>query len=276
MRVDRPIGTVLVLMPTLWSLWIASSGKPSFLNVFIFTAGCFLMRSAGCVMNDIADRSFDPLVARTKSRPIAAGEVSVKEGVLLFLLLAILSFLLILSLNRLTILLSAGGLILAIFYPFSKRFISLPQFVLGISFGWGAIMAWAAVRNRIELPATLIFSANIFWSMAYDTIYALMDREDDLKAGVKSSAILLGKHVWLGVAFFLSMVLILLAITGWIAQIHPVYFVMLALTGIAFLLQVNQLKKNDSPDLAFRLFKHHGLLGILILSGIVSAYLFQD
>ncbi|HXN07125.1 MAG TPA: UbiA family prenyltransferase, partial [Nitrospiria bacterium] len=161
----------------------------------------------------------------------------------------------------------------AVFYPFTKRFISLPQFVLGISFGWGAIMAWAAVRNRIELPAILIFSANIFWSMAYDTIYALMDRDDDLKAGVKSSAILLGKSVWLGVAFFLSMVIILLAATGWVAQIHPAYYWILAMTGIAFFLQVFQLKKNDSPEVAFRLFKKHGLLGFLILSGIVSAYL---
>ena len=226
MRADRPIGTVLVLMPTLWSLWIASQGRPSLLLIVIFTLGSFLMRSAGCVINDIADRHFDVSVARTKSRPIASGEVSVKEGLALFLVLAALSFLLILPLNRLTILLSFAGLFLAIGYPFTKRFISFPQFILGMSFGWGVILAWTAVKNKIELPALLLFIANIFWSLAYDTIYALMDRDEDIKIGVKSTAVLFGGYSWMAVGVFFCGVLFFLVWIGVIAQRHLFYFLM--------------------------------------------------
>ena len=223
MRVDRPIGTILVLMPTLWSLWIASQGRPSFLILTIFTVGSFLMRSAGCVINDIADRRFDPHVTRTKNRPIAAGEVSVKEGLILFFFLVVLSFLLILPLNRLTFNLSFAGLFLAVCYPFSKRFISVPQFILGLSFGWGVILAWASVRNKIELPALLLFAATLFWSLAYDTIYALMDREEDIKIGVKSTAVLFGGYSWLAIAVFLCGTLFFLIWTGMIVHLHHFY-----------------------------------------------------
>ncbi|MBI1821581.1 MAG: 4-hydroxybenzoate octaprenyltransferase [Nitrospirae bacterium] len=274
MRVDRPIGTVLVLMPTLWSLWIASQGRPSLLLVVIFTLGSFLMRSAGCVINDIADRNFDPYVTRTRERPIASGEITVKEGLVLFLVLAALSFLLILPLNRLTILLAFAGLFLAIGYPFTKRFISFPQFILGMSFGWGVILAWAAVKNKIELPAILLFIANIFWSLAYDTIYALMDREDDIKIGVKSTAILFGDRVWLATAFFLFCVLFFLGWTGWVAGLHFIYFSMIILMGFAFFIQTLTLKRNPSSDILFRLFKNHGLFGFLIFIGIVTDYFF--
>jgi 4-hydroxybenzoate polyprenyltransferase len=271
-RFDRPVGTILVLMPTLWSLWIAGEGKPSWRHVVVFTLGSFLMRSAGCVINDIADRKIDPEVKRTQSRPIASGEVGVKEGVVLFTLLVILSFLLVLMLNRLTLLLSVFGLCLAIIYPFTKRFFSAPQFVLGISFGWGVILAWAAVRNRIELPALLLFIANIFWSLAYDTIYALMDREDDLKIGVKSTAILFGKFVWLAVGMFLISVLLFLGWAGFLVQLGSVFFIALFLTGLLFALQVYQLKKGPSSEIALRLFKSHGPLGTLIFIGIVLDY----
>jgi 4-hydroxybenzoate polyprenyltransferase len=273
MRVDRPIGTILVLMPTLWSLWIASGGHPSGKLVAVFTLGCFLMRSAGCVINDIADRNFDPLVERTKSRPIAMGEVTVKEGLALFLILSFLSFLLVLTLNRLNLYLSVAGLLLAIIYPFSKRIISVPQFVLGVSFGWGVIMAWGAVQNRIDLPAILIFVSNIFWSLAYDSIYALMDRKDDLEIGVKSTAILFGEKSWLAIGVFLFAVLILLGWAGYLAHLHLFFYFILLVTGFAFARQVIQLKKNSSPDLAFRLFKNHGLLGTLIFFGIAADYL---
>ncbi|MHB8483556.1 MAG: 4-hydroxybenzoate octaprenyltransferase [Nitrospiria bacterium] len=274
MRVDRPTGTILVLMPTLWSLWIASQGRPSLLLISIFTSGCFLMRSAGCVINDIADRNFDPFVARTRNRPIASGEISVKEGMLLFFILTALSFLLILPLNRLTILLSFAGLALAIVYPFTKRFISTPQFILGMSFGWGTIMAWAAVKNRIELPAVLLFIANIFWSLAYDTIYALMDREEDIKIGVKSTAVLFGGYSWMAISCFLFGTLFFLVWTGVAAQLHLLYFLMTGLMGIAFIKQVITLKNNPSSEIVFRLFKDHGLAGFFIFAGIVADHLF--
>ena len=273
MRVDRPVGTILVLMPTLWSLWIASEGHPSGPFVAVFTLGCFLMRSAGCVMNDIADRKFDPLVQRTKSRPIASGEVTVKEGLALFLILSLLSFFLVLTLNRLTLYLSFIGLLLAVLYPFSKRILSVPQFVLGVSFGWGAIMAWGAVQNRIGLPALLIFIANIFWSLAYDTIYALMDREDDLKIGVKSTAILFGEKSWLAIGVFLFAVLIFLGWKGYLAHLHLFFFLILSGVGGAFAWQTNQLRNASTPGLAFRLFKNHGTLGTIILIGIILDYL---
>jgi 4-hydroxybenzoate polyprenyltransferase len=273
LRIDRPIGTVLVLMPTLWSLWIASEGQPSWKLVAIFTLGCFLMRSAGCVINDVADRNFDPWVQRTKSRPIASGEVTVKEGIILFSLLSILSFLIILPLNPFTIKLSFAGLFLAIVYPFSKRIISIPQFVLGVSFGWGAIMAWASVNNKIELPAVLIFMANIFWSLAYDTIYALLDREDDIKIGVKSSAILFGEKSWLAVGIFLLLAMFFLGWAGYLTHLHVIFFLILSGTGLVFLWQVIQLKYLSNPALAMRYFRAHGFLGSLIFMGIVVDYL---
>lgn len=273
MRIDRPIGTILVLMPTLWSLWMASGGDPSALQVTVFTLGCFLMRSAGCVMNDIVDRNFDPLVQRTKSRPIASGDVTVAEGLVLFLILSLLSFLLVLALNRLTLYLSIAGLLLAVIYPFSKRIISVPQFVLGISFGWGAIMAWGAVQNRIDFPAILIFIANIFWSLAYDTIYALMDRDDDLKIGVKSTAILFGDKSWIAIGLFLFSFLIFLGWAGYLVHLHLFFYFILLVTGVAFVRQVIQLKTGSTPEHAFRLFKDHGLLGTIIFFGIVADYL---
>ncbi len=275
MRIDRPIGTILVLMPTLWSLFIAGEGHPPILMVVIFTLGSFLMRSAGCIINDIADRKIDLSVSRTKNRPIATGEVSVKKGLILSFLLAGLSFLIILPLNGLTMELSVMGLLLAIIYPFTKRFISLPQLVLGVSFGWGAIMAWAAVRNSIELPGILIFIANIFWSLAYDTIYALMDRDDDIRAGVKSSAILFGDQAWLAIGASLVLVSLFLVWVGMLAHLQLFYYLTLVLAGFLFARQVVQLRANPSPEAAFRHFKNHGLFGSLILAGIVGDYLIR-
>lgn len=272
-RFDRPIGTVLVLMPTLWSLWIASDGHPPLKLIVIFTVGCFLMRSAGCVINDIADRNFDSHVQRTKSRPIATGEITVSEGLTLFALLSIVSFMIILTLNPLTIYLSFVGIILAIIYPFTKRVISVPQFVLGLSFGWGIIMAWASVRNNIGLPALILFAANIFWSLAYDTIYALMDREDDYKIGVNSTAILFGRRSWLAIGIFLSFVLFFLGLAGYLTHLHLFFFLSLGCIGVAFFWQVVQLRADLNPDLALHHFKIHGLVGSFIFLGIVADYL---
>lgn len=194
MRVDKPIGTLLLLWPTYWALWIASEGRPDFVILFAFTLGTFLMRSAGCVINDYADRHFDGAVARTSQRPFALGEVSEKEALKLTAILCGLAVLCLLPLNALTWLMSVPALFLALTYPFTKRFFPLPQFYLGLAFSFGIPMAFAAVQNEVPPLAWLIFTANVFWTLAYDTIYAMADKEDDLKIGIQTSAITFGRY----------------------------------------------------------------------------------
>src|SRR3989338_5171934 len=194
MRLHRPIGIVLLLWPTLWALWIAGQGRPDPRVLAVFVLGVVLMRSAGCVINDYADRNFDPHVERTRDRPIAAGRVSPREALVLFATLCLIAFALVLTLNRLTILLSFAGAFLAATYPFVKRFTHLPQFYLGAAFGWGIVMAFAAVTGAVPALAWVLFAANVFWAAAYDTVYAMVDREDDARIGVKSTAILFGSY----------------------------------------------------------------------------------
>ncbi|MEK7773091.1 MAG: 4-hydroxybenzoate octaprenyltransferase, partial [Deltaproteobacteria bacterium] len=223
-RLPKQYGTLLVLWPTLWSLFIASNGAPSVKNLFIFIAGTFLMRSAGCAINDIADRNFDPYVARTKSRPLANGRLNVKEALLIFAALVSLAFVAVLFLNRLTIALSFIGLLLAIVYPFVKRVSHWPQAFLGMAFGWGAVMSWSAATGTVKGVPVLIFAANVCYSTAYDTIYALMDREDDLKIGVKSTAIYFGDSVYSALrVMYLLMALILVA-AGYSSGLRWPYF----------------------------------------------------
>ena len=194
LRLDKPIGILLLLWPTLWALWIASRGMPDWIILLIFITGTVLMRSAGCVMNDIADRKFDGLVERTKNRPLATGEVSVKEAYLLAAGLSLLAFLLVLQLNQTTVFLSFAALFLAATYPFTKRFLAIPQAYLGIAFGFGIPMAFAAVENHIPPVAWILMLANLLWTIAYDTEYAMVDRDDDVKIGIKSSALLFGQY----------------------------------------------------------------------------------
>ena len=189
MRLDKPIGILLLLWPTLWALWIASRGMPDWITLLIFVTGTVLMRSAGCVMNDIADRKYDGLVERTKNRPLATGEVSVKEAYLLVVVLCLMAFGLVLLFNKTTVLLSLVALFLAATYPLTKRFLAIPQAYLGVAFGFGIPMAFAAVNDYIPPLAWVLLAANIFWAMAYDTEYAMVDRDDDAKIGIKSSAI---------------------------------------------------------------------------------------
>jgi len=203
MRLDKPIGILLLLWPTLWALWLASNGWPDNRLLFIFIVGTVLMRSAGCVMNDVADRHFDGHVARTDKRPLVAGEVSVKEALLLATLLSLVAFGLVLTLNALTIALSFAALFLAASYPFTKRFFALPQAYLGIAFGFGIPMAFAAVQGWVPQQAWLMLVANIAWSLAYDTEYAMVDRPDDLKIGIRSSAITFGKYDVALIMFFM-------------------------------------------------------------------------
>jgi 4-hydroxybenzoate polyprenyltransferase len=268
-RLPRQQGTLLVLWPTLWSLFIASNGAPGAKLLIIFVIGTFLMRSAGCAINDIADRNCDPHVERTRTRPLASGRLSVKEAILVFVSLSVLAFVLVLFLNTLTILLSIVGIILAGLYPFVKRFSHFPQVVLGMAFGWGAVMAWSAARGTVGLVPLLIFAANIFWSTAYDTIYALMDIDDDLKIGVKSTAIYFGKRVYWALTLLYLAVAALLLAAGHFAGLGGIYSSGVLIALGAFLWMAAWLKKNPTREAAFRCFTGNAAVGGLLLVFVI-------
>ncbi len=266
-RLDKQYGTLLLLAPTLWSLFIASGGRPSVRLLVIFTLGAFLMRSAGCAINDIADRRIDADVERTRKRPLASGTLSVWAAAAVFLILSALAFSLVLMLNTLTILLSIAALLLVGVYPFVKRVSHLPQAFLGIAFGWGAVMAWSAVHNTIGGPAVLIFIANIFWSTAYDTIYALQDLDDDRRAGVKSTAILFGSHVFKAVVLLYVAFGVTLCLTGALLNMGPVYFATVLLSVAALLWMVRSVKADRGR--AFGVFTANAAIGAVLLAGII-------
>jgi 4-hydroxybenzoate polyprenyltransferase len=266
-RLDKQYGTLLLLSPALWSLFIASEGSPPVRLIVIFTLGAFLMRSAGCAINDIADRRVDALVARTQRRPLASGALSVKTAMAVFLILSVLAFSLVLMLNTLTILLSIAALGLVGVYPFVKRVSHLPQAFLGIAFGWGAVMAWSAVNNTVALPAMLIFIANIFWSTAYDTVYALQDIDDDRRAGVKSTAILFGSRVFTAVALLYAAFGITLGITGVLLGMGPAYFGGVFLSVALSLWMLRGVKANR--ERAFGAFRANAAIGAIILASII-------
>ena len=217
MRVDKPVGYYLLLWPTLWGLLAASNGQPSWLNIWVFTGGVVLMRSAGCVINDIVDRKLDAHVERTKQRPIAAGNIAAEAALLLFFLMFIAAFVLVLQTSLLVVELAFVGAALAAFYPFMKRYTYFPQAWLGMAFGWGAVMAWAAETGSVlDSPVPwLLFVANICWSLSYDTAYALGDRSDDLKVGVKSTAICFGEKAVLAIIILAAVVMLLLGLVAW-------------------------------------------------------------
>ena len=223
-RLRSQTGTLLLALPSLWSLGLASHGRPDLKLVGIFLAGAFLMRSAGVILNDLADRDFDRHVTRTKSRPLAAGTLTVREAWMAVLILLGLAVLLLTRLPPLTWLLSPIAVALAAGYPYAKRFVSLPQAVLGVAFGWAVVMAWAAARHRLELPAWLLFGSTVCWAVAYDTVYALQDRIDDQKIGVKSSALLFGEAAWLAILGFEGLMLGFLGLAGWAEQIGPAFY----------------------------------------------------
>lgn len=272
MRLDKPIGILLLLWPTLWALWLASNGWPDNRLLFIFIVGTVLMRSAGCVMNDVADRHFDGHVARTDKRPLVAGEVSVKEALLLATLLSLVAFGLVLTLNALTIALSFAALFLAASYPFTKRFFALPQAYLGIAFGFGIPMAFAAVQGWVPQQAWLMLVANIAWSLAYDTEYAMVDRPDDLKIGIRSSAITFGKYDVALIMFFYALMLALMAYVGALMQLAWIYYVGLVLAGLLILYHFI-LIKNREPARCFKAFLHNNWVGAAIFAGIFINFL---
>ncbi len=271
MRLDKPIGILLLLWPTLWALWIASRGKPDWITLLIFITGTVLMRSTGCVMNDIADRKYDGLVERTKNRPLATGEVSVKEAYCLAAGLCLLAFGLVLLFNKTTILLSFAALFLAATYPFTKRFLAIPQAYLGIAFGFGIPMAFAAVNDYIPPLAWVLLLANVFWAIAYDTEYAMVDRDDDLKIGIKSSAIFFGKYNVIAVMICYVAMLGLLAYVGLFMGFGKFYFIGL---GAALVLAYRQyvLIKNREKNNCFKAFLHNNWIGLAIFIGLVTQY----
>jgi 4-hydroxybenzoate polyprenyltransferase len=274
MRLNRPIGILLLLWPVLWALWIASLGKPALPVLLVFVAGVVLMRSAGCVINDYADREFDPHVERTRDRPIAAGRVQPREALVLFVVLALVAFALVLFMNRLTILLSFVGAALAASYPFMKRWTHLPQFYLGAAFGWGVPMAFAAQTGSVPADAWIIFGATLCWAVAYDTAYAIVDREDDIRVGVKSTAILFGRADRLMIALFHALTLALLAWAGARAGLGLTYYMGLLLAaGLAGWQQ--WLMRTRSRDDCFRAFLNNNRFGAVVFAGLALDYLLR-
>ncbi|MEW5756742.1 MAG: 4-hydroxybenzoate octaprenyltransferase [Pseudomonadota bacterium] len=272
MRLHRPIGIFLLLWPCLWALWIAAKGVPETHILVVFVCGVILMRSAGCVLNDIADHRFDPHVERTKDRPIASGEVGKQEALVLFAILCLLAFALVLTLNQLTILLSLVAVLLAAIYPFMKRYTYLPQVFLGLAFGWSVPMAFAAVTGAVPPVAWLLLLATVVWATAYDTIYAMMDREEDLRIGVKSTAILFGEadRFMIG-ALQVIMVFTLLAAGRKVGLGSYYHLGLLAAAGL-MLYQHKLIYARETPG-CLKAFKNNNWVGLAIFAGIAWEYM---
>ena len=270
MRLDKPIGSLLLLWPTLAALWLASDGIPDLYTLFVFVAGVFFMRSAGCVINDYADRHFDGYVDRTTQRPLPNGDVTVKEAKWLFVGLVALSFLLVLTLNSLTIKLSVIALALAWVYPFMKRVTHLPQLILGLAFGWSIPMGYAAVTDSLPLSCWLLLLMNILWTIAYDTQYAMVDRNDDLKLGLKSTAILFGQRDKLIIGLLQFGVLILLMIIGVLNSLSGIYYWSLLFCAVLFIYQ-QKLIVNRDRALCFKAFLNNNYVGLFYFLGIALA-----
>ncbi len=272
-RLNRPVGIWLLLWPTLWALWLASRGKPDPRLFIIFVSGTVLMRSAGCAINDYADRSFDPHVERTKERPLAAGRISTVEALVLFAALSLTALGLALQLNKLTLLLAVAGAALAVSYPFIKRFLSVPQLYLGITFGWGIPMAFAAQLERVPRVAWLLLLANVLWVTVYDTIYAMVDRDDDVKIGVRSTAILFGdsdRHI---IAALQAMTLLALYLIGGIMRMGPWYYGGLIAGALFFVYQLWLIRARER-DACLRAFLNNNYFGMSVFLGIALNYQF--
>lgn len=267
-RLDKPIGTFLLLWPTLWALWLAADGKPDPDIVMIFILGTFVMRSAGCIFNDIADRKIDRHVKRTQSRPLADGSLTVKQALFAAIVLLIIALALAIQLNKLTILISLLALAIAIIYPYSKRFTQLPQCVLGLAFSMGIPMSYTAVGNALPAEAWWLFAGNFLWIVAYDTQYAMADREEDLKIGVKSTAILFGSADLLIIGLLQTGALLIIGYVGWVNSLSWHFYHGLIL-AVCFAIYQQHLCKNRKTELCFKAFLNNNWLGAMIYCGIV-------
>lgn len=271
MRFDRPIGILLLLWPTLWALIIAGEGSPSLKNMLIFCTGVVLMRAAGCIMNDIADRDFDGHVERTRSRPLAAGELTVKEALTAFVVMMLLAFGLVLMTNVLTIKMAFVGAALAASYPFFKRWTHFPQVVLGLAFGWGIPMAFAAENGYVAPIAWLILLINVIWSVIYDTLYAMVDRDDDISIGLKSTAILFGEYDLLILRVLKALMIILLFVLGMKLQLTWPWFLGVTVAAGLFGWQQKLVVKRER-EACFKAFLNNNWVGVAILIGLLAAY----
>lgn len=271
MRLDKPVGILLLMWPTLWGLLIAGQGFPHWITVLIFVMGVVLMRSAGCVMNDVADRHYDGHVARTKNRPIVSGEVTVKEAVLLAVGLSLAAFMLVCFLNKTTIVLSFAALFLAATYPFTKRFLAVPQAYLGIAFGFGIPMAFAAVNDTISPVAWWLVLANMFWAIAYDTEYAMVDREDDIKIGIKSSALFFGEKEILAIMVCYAAMLGICVCVGLSMGFSTYYFAGVVVALILVGWQYQMIKERAQPN-CFKAFLMNNWIGLVLFLGLLAEY----
>jgi 4-hydroxybenzoate polyprenyltransferase len=272
-RIDKPIGILLLLWPTLIALWIAARGWPDPLVLFVFVLGVILMRSAGCAINDYADRHIDGKVARTKQRPLASGQISEKETLLVFAALSLSAFALVLLMNELTIWMSLGGIALAVSYPFMKRYHYLPQVHLGAAFGWAAPMAYTAQANEITAITWLIFLATILWATAYDTMYAMVDYDDDIKIGVKSTAILFGNQDKLIIGIIQILLILNLLLIGQRAELSGFYYLGVAAASV-FAIYQQYLIKDRKRELCFKAFLNNNWFGLVLFIGVFLDYQF--
>ena len=270
-RLDKPIGALLLLWPTLWAVWLAAGGRPHLGIVLVFILGTLLMRSAGCAINDYADREFDPHVERTRRRPLAAGEITPREALMVAVVLAALAFGLVLFLNRFAILLSFVGLGIAVLYPFTKRFFALPQAMLGVAFGFGIPMAYAAIQDRLPLECWMLLAANFFYAFAYDTEYAMVDRDDDARIGIHTSALTLGRWDVAAVMACYALMLALLAAVGYVAGLAWPFYAGLA-AAAAMMVHHWRLIRGRSREGAFKAFMHNNWVGAAVFAGIWFGY----
>ena len=269
LRVDRPIGSLLLLWPTYWALWLAADGFPSVGNFIVFTLGVFMMRAAGCAINDFADRKVDRHVKRTKDRPLTSGRIEAWEAVALFAGLCVTAFLMVvLFTNTLTLYLSFGGAVLAFIYPFMKRYTHLPQLFLGAAFSWAIPMAWAAEAGEVTKLAWLLFTANVLWTVAYDTLYAMVDRDDDIRIGIKSTAILFGDADRAVIAILQAMVVLILILVGQQAELGVFYYLGLVAMACLFIFQ-QHLARFRERDGCFKAFLNNNWAGFAVFTGLL-------
>ncbi len=269
LRLDRPIGSLLLLWPTYWALWLAADGFPDVANLIIFTLGVFLMRAAGCAINDFADRRVDGHVKRTRDRPLPSGRVAPAEAVALFLILSLMAFIMVvLFTNTLTLYLSFGGLVLAFIYPFMKRYTHLPQLFLAAAFSWAIPMAWAAQAGEVTQLTWLLFVANVLWTVAYDTLYAMVDRDDDIRIGIKSTAILFGDADRVIVAILQALVILVLIMVGHRAGLGLVFYLALVAMACLFVYQ-QHLARYRERTACFQAFLNNNPAGFVVFAGLL-------
>ena len=271
-RFDRPIGAWLLLWPCWWSMTLAGPGLRDLPLYLLFFIGAFAMRAAGCVYNDIVDRDIDAQVERTRHRPLASGALSLMQAILMMAGLMLIGLLVLLLMNPFAIALGASSLALVVIYPFAKRFTDWPQFVLGLAFNWGALLGWAAVKGSLGLAPVALYLGGICWTLGYDTIYAHQDKEDDAVVGVRSTALLFAEHTRLWLTLFYTLTILMFALSGWLADLHAIYYYLLALAALHLVVQIVWVDTDDS-ETCLKVFRFNHLFGVIVFAALVLAQL---